>query len=708
MSILEKFLNRFGYTKKAAADLIASAIDDFILSQQTKKIDPKKAMDLYSGWVYACVRAIAEEIANIQLRLIQIKKDGAEEEIFDHELLDLLSAVNPTQTGYELFYNTAAHLELTGNAYWYLGNINENQKPKEIYILNPRYIKVEREKFPNIIKQYKYTENNQSLAFQPYQILHFKYPDPNDAFEGIGTVQSIIDWIEADNYATEFNRQFFLNGGKPGGFLESENAYTPAQLDYLRKSFEAVYRGVKNAHKVVALPKGTKYTPAGESQKDMDFVNMQTMMRDKILAGFRVPKTILGTAESETNRATAETANYVFASRTIKPKMQLIVSYLNEFLVPKYGDNLYLDFVSPIPEDRQLKIEESKAALAGKPYKTVNEVREEYGLPAIENGDSVMTDFSSVPLGAPKAEKISKPQTKRKISTKKKPQKEISKDIAKSVIKELKDAITSQKQNKKSITEMTDDEYEVLWKKFTVRVTPYEQAQKEAVKKFNAKQKEEVIKNLPKITKAINEDDLFDYEESVSALVDLSEPIQTELFEKEAKEAAALLGASEFRLTPEVRKAIKKSLELMSQTYNDTTLNLLKEKLEQGLSEGLGLDELKNLVADIYEFSDINRAEMVARTETFRIANAATKEAWKQSGVVKTIKWFTAADERVCPYCAPLHGKVISIEENFFEKGDEVEGEGVEPLNLDYADVDAPPLHVQCRCYVRPDQISLE
>jgi hypothetical protein len=57
------------------------------------------------------------------------------------------------------------------------------------------------------------------------------------------------------------------------------------------------------------------------------------MPTDCILAGFGVSKTILGTAESDTNRSTAETADYVFSKRTIKPKMLLIVSYLNEYLV---------------------------------------------------------------------------------------------------------------------------------------------------------------------------------------------------------------------------------------------------------------------------------------------------------------------------------------------------------------------------------------
>ncbi len=120
----------------------------------------------------------------------------------------------------------------------------------------------------------------------------------------------------------------------------------------------------------------------------MDFANLQQVMRDKILAGFRVPKTILGGSESETNRATAETANYVFAARTIKPKMEMIAQQLNEFLVPRYGDNLYLDFVDPVPEDKAQKVEEMKAATANQAVISINEAREEYfGLDGVENGE---------------------------------------------------------------------------------------------------------------------------------------------------------------------------------------------------------------------------------------------------------------------------------------------------------------------------------
>ncbi len=116
------------------------------------------------------------------------------------------------------------------------------------------------------------------------------------------------------------------------------------------------------------------------------------MRSDRILAMFGVSRTILGTAESDTNRATAETADYVFSKRVIKPHMKLICSFLNEKLIPRYGDDLYISFIDPVPEDRAARTEEMKTTVGGQPVITVNEAREEYlGLGPVDGGDVLMT-----------------------------------------------------------------------------------------------------------------------------------------------------------------------------------------------------------------------------------------------------------------------------------------------------------------------------
>lgn len=726
MNIFDKALNIIGLTRKAISLSLASGIadaDPFLVWSKTRKTSVEKAMDMYNGWVYGCVRAIAEEIAKQKFRLFQVQKDGTHEEIFDHELLDLLSGVNPFQTSYDLKYITSSHLELAGNSYWLLDGVkSDTDKPTAIFVLSPKNTSPIPAKLPEFIKGYRYSVNGETQVFKQYEILHFKYPDPNDPYQGIGTVQAIIDWIQTDNFANDVNLNYFKNGARLGGLLSSDNAITDAQMKVLRASFENLYKGAGNAYRVAVLPKGVKYDEASSNPKDMDFANMQSVMREKILSGFRVPKTILGSSESETNRATAETSNYVFAARTVKPKLEQMVQQLNEFLVPRYGDNLYLDFSDPVPEDRAQRIEEMKAAVGLQPVISVNEAREEYfGLDGVDKGDSVMTDFSKIPLGKPKPKEgkqfIKKGVEKRpsiRYAKNHKVRKEIAEEIAKQLTESLdkqNKAITKLKDNKcKDIKELSDDDYEPIYKAFASRVSPYEKRMHDAIKQFNADQKKEVLKNLEKLKgiKAVAESDIFNKTEWMGIMVDLSKPILSDLYETEGKEAGSLLGYDNFRMTPEVRQAINQSTELLAESYNDTTMQLLKDFLEQGQTEGWTLDELTEKLNSVYDYSDEVRARQVATTETFRIANDSTKEAWKQSGVVKSIKWYTATDDRVCPWCDAMDGKIIDIEDSFFDKGDEAVGTDGSKLPITYDDVESPPLHVSCRCYTRPEDISIE
>lgn len=733
MNFINKILGMVGLETKGQSLPIAqgtSVEGAFSVWATGKKVPAARAMQVYNAWAYACIRAIAEELAKIEFKLYKVKGQKSEE-IMEHELLDLLYGVNPHQTRYELFYNIAAHLEMTGNSYIYLDGVkNDTQKPSAIYCLPPQYIKVIKKPIPEFLAGYKYTVDGSERKLETYEVVHLKYPDPADPYEGIGTVQAIADWIDTDNYATNFNTNFFKNGAKIGGTLESENATTIEQQKLLKTSFENLYKGAGNAYKVAVLPKGVKYNELGSTPKDMDFANLQAVMRDKILAGFRVPKTILGTSESETNRATAETANYVFSERTIKPKMELITQMLNEFLVPRYGDDLYLEYVSPTPDDLEAKMRELAAALPQQASISINEAREKYfGLGPITGGDMIMGSFNLIPIGKPIAEKgesgavrskdvkgksgrgKSMTRAAKNARTRKEMSEEITDRAMKGIEEAFKDLGKIKRKALQDITSLTDDDYEVIYKAFFGRVTPYEKLVAESVRKFNKQQAEVVVKNLSdKLktkTKAIDPEDLLGGEDWPSILATLVGPELADLYEKEAVAAAELIGTT-FTMTPELRAALDKALALMADSYNETTIQLLDRVLEDGISNGLPLDEITQNVQNIYEFSDQVRAEQVARTEVFRVANESTRSSWKQSGVVKTLKWYTAADERVCPYCEPMHKEVVGIDETFYDKGDTVTGTDGTKLDLTYSDVAAPPLHVSCRCYIRPDEVSIE
>src|SRR5258708_29982701 len=116
------------------------------------------------------------------------------------------------------------------------------------------------------------------------------------------------------------------------------------------------------------------------------------------------------------------------------------------------------------------------------------------------------------------------------------------------------------------------------------------------------------------------------------------------------------------------RAALDQGIAKMARSYNETTLDQLKNVLGEKLTQegGTNLTDLTNAVDGVYSFADERRAGLIAKTESFRAANWANREAWAQSGVVKSLKWYTAEDDRVCAFCQQLDGQEVGIEAKFF------------------------------------------
>ncbi len=702
MNFLDRVFEKLGYlSKKGLAPYMTAAGNSsgLLAILSGKDIDPRAAMEAYNGWVYACASVIGEEIAKTKFRLFKTNKNDEQEEIFNHELLDILNKPNSYQTGWELKFLLGVHLVLVGKAYLYLDGVTDALgKPKGIYPLYPQYLTpIMGDTIQDLIKGYKYTlRSDKTQQYTIDQVLCVRYPSPVKLFDGMGVVAGIPGWIDSDNFATEFNRKFFENFAMVGGYLESSDYTSPEMLDYMATKFQELHAGSKNAYKTVAMPQGTKFTPAQRTQQEMDFTNSSKDMRDKIMAGFRVPKSVLGLTE-DVNRANAEATDYIFATRTIKPKLDLITEFFNTYLIPRFGEDLVLGYVDPTPENKQLEIEEDQAALAQQPYKTVNEVREEHGLVPIANGDAVMTDFSKSPLGeAVKSTKKYKPQAKgvviNKMPRKENPINKVADNLVASAIKAVSEIPI------KNEKDFNREKMQAVWKGMVSRVAPFEKQMTENTRKVNKEIFKQVRKNIDKIkSKAIDPDDLYDEDEIVTLSVDLNKPTLTELYKKEGLAGAKLINRDDFKFTPELQKALDKAINLLGQSYSDVTKELLKGSLEAAITDGVSIPDR---IAEIEEYFDKSRAEAVAKTETFRVANTAAKEAWKQNGISKII-WFTAEDELVCAYCNDMDGKEIGIEENFFNKGDSLTVDG-QTLNFNYANIEAGALHTNCRCITKP------
>jgi HK97 family phage portal protein len=696
-------------------------------------LNAEKALANNKGFVYAAVNAKAREVMVIDWRLFQVTGEEHEEQK-EHAVLDLLDAVNDNMTSLEFKYLLSSCLDLTGSAYVFLEGVkNDLDKPKAIHLVPPDKISVivDRRAWPFQLVGYKMKlDNGKEINFNPYEIIHFRLPNPGNFFEGMSPVAAAAEYIDNDNDAWEFNRKFFRNGARPAGFLKTPFV-SETQLETLQVGFASIHQGVENANRIGVLPKDVEWQGVGSNPKDMDFSNLSKEAKERILMMFGTSRTILGTAESDTNRATAETADYVFSKRVIKPHMMLICAVFNERLIPRYGDDLYISFIDPVPEDRAARTTEMQASVGSQPILTVNEARDQFiGLGPVDGGDVLMKPGTMAPVNEPTKDPETKPKpakdeedneddedekksvtklklayrpTRTKLQKRAEQRNRMKTDLNTIIRKALSD-LANNPTKKFGSTKAND---EVAWVKFKAHVESTEKQIEANIREVNAAQKKEVLEHLPSaIEKAVDPKKLFDVDKWISITVDAVTPALTKLYQDEAAVAAAELGKP--GLTPlsdiAAQEALHKSISMMAESYNETTLATLEEKINAGLSQGQSLAQITETVKDVYEWSDTYRAERVSKTEAFRTSNMALKETWKQTGVVKTIRWYTATNP--CDFCKEMDGKIISIDANFLNEGDTLTA-GDKSMTANYGDVGTPPLHPNCMCFARPEDVSI-
>lgn len=93
-----------------------------------------------------------------------------------------------------------------------------------------------------------------------------------------------------------------------------------------------------------------------------------------------------------------------------------------------------------------------------------------------------------------------------------------------------------------------------------------------------------------------------------------------------------------------------------------TSRTLLQTQLANWIEAGESLPEMWARLEPIYGSA---RAELIGTTEVTRAFAEGNELAWMQSRVISGKEWRTAADERVCPICAAMHGEIVPLGQPF-------------------------------------------
>jgi HK97 family phage portal protein len=319
--------------------------------------------------VHAIVSRGAKAAAGVEWHLYRKAPSGQKKdrvEVTLHAALDLWNQPNPFFTR-EVFVEAGQqHKGLTGETWWVIARNPRSPMPLELWPVRPD--RMQPVPHPaDFLSGYMYTgPGGEEVALRLQDVIFIRTPHPRDPYRGISPIQPLLNEIDANRYAAEWNRNFFLNSAEPGGIIEVSNGLSDKEFDELRERWNEQHKGIANAHRVAILEHG-KWIDRKLSQRDMQFVESSAASREVIREGLGFPKPMLGTVD-DANRANMEAADVMFSRWLLVPDLRAIRGALNRQLLPLFGADtarMYeFDFDDPTPADRALEAKETETKAA--------------------------------------------------------------------------------------------------------------------------------------------------------------------------------------------------------------------------------------------------------------------------------------------------------------------------------------------------------
>lgn len=435
-----------------------------------------------------------------------------------------------------------------------------------------------------------------------------KTADPADPYDrGAGIGRLIADEVQIDEYAAEHIKSTLYNRAVPDQVVHMSGA-SKSRLKAFAKEWKQAFGGPTKR----GLPYFTGTEAEGEelvvkqiSEKfsDLGLVDMRKFAMSTVRKALNVQPEIIGETESS-NLAKARTAETHFGKFVVKPRMTMMASEWEVHLMPMLGTpNQKVGFESPVPEDRQHKLDVATVFASGiPPHMTINEAREMQGLPPRVDGDVYMRDpFQAL---VPADETVKEHESSYVIDLEYLDKGLVYDDIL----------------HNKAISEA---ELRVLAEELDFKVGSEELTELMSAKALDFATQQMIM---------LGQDSKEDVLEAIR-------PGILDFFKEHTAEAI--------------------------ESMRSTTKQIVKDEVKRGFEEGLGSEAIARNLDKKLKDTNRMRARRIARTEGVQAASVGKDQAIQNSDVVGWKRWLAVGDSDTRDDHDRLNGQTVPKDETF-------------------------------------------
>jgi HK97 family phage portal protein len=295
-------------------------------------------------------------------RALMERKNAYEENmVTGTPLAKLLERPNPQQAQDQFFQNLFGYRILSGegNIYGNDGNI-ENGKFLELNVLPTQFLEI----YPDPNDLYGLLGYKlmvaQGINIPKANVCHWKSwnPDFNDVtrshLRGVSPLRSAWKLLRMSNNAADASAKMTQNGGAKGALVPQPvnnniPQMTPEQASIIQRAINERINGTDNKGSVGVMQYPYNYLNFGLSSVDMELVKTLQMTLHQWCRVFGMPIVLFDTDTSSYNNYTNGMRDLI--TNTIAPLCAELRDELNAWLVPRFGENVYIDFdISALPE----------------------------------------------------------------------------------------------------------------------------------------------------------------------------------------------------------------------------------------------------------------------------------------------------------------------------------------------------------------------
>ena len=659
------------------------------------------------------VNVIAKHCASAEL-LLYSKKDlrknkEAANPIDEHPLYELLENPCPTFPeidGWTLRYLTFVYKQLTGECGWL--KVRDGKKiiallpiPKMWIIRTPT---VGNHTF--MVNPYGET-SGVSLTVDPKDFVWFKDINVADPYgRGKGRAESVADEIEADEYASKYQKNFFFNDATPPYVV---TGYTGNQqgADQIKKSLMQKIGGFLHAREPAVLTGNVDVKTVGIAPKELDMVESRKFLRDECLQHFQIPPEIMGIIENS-NRATIDSSFYLFAKNVVKPELEWFERIVNRQLCPDFDIDLCVKHDFEIAEDEELKLRVYQFGVQNGAI-TVEQYCEAFGInPDVKDGHYILPmGVNRVPAGEVELPDIfGADDNAENAST------ENTENVegAQTEIPTGKNIFSYQRAKQIKYNDFQSK----CWNMFDTKATKREPDFIASVKKIATRQAKDIstlLAEYEKENKPVENliAEYFSKEVDIAVKRSLA-GAWIKAMNDGKDNAKNILNKKDFGADSMTNDAFNKWVEryglLKATEINDTTKKdllkklklILAESIENGDSLSVRVDKLRKGAESVFAELSEARAYLIARTETAGSVNLGQVATYKAYGVQEK-QWLATVDNRTRDTHLFMHEVRVPIDMAF----DVPRLDGGNDTMQFPADASASAENVcNCRCTITP------